>query len=151
MFRVFHNINMDTLQLAGTLDPDFFKASLDFKDEFKDASKDASNNKADPFHNLDAPNFPKKCFEHALATGDGFHTWLYVPFDDVRSALSEKIQDKTNGVALSDLVGLLQKVKLSIHHFEQLDPDDLFLEYGACTMAGAGENDLMTFLSKLTQ
>lgn len=149
MFRIFHNVNMEKLRPADTLDPDYFKTSIDFKDEFKEASKDASNNKADPFNNPDALDFPKKCFKHALATGEGFHTWLYVLFDDVRSHLSEKIQDKTAGVALGDLVGLLQSIKLSIHHFEQLDPDDLFLEFGSCTMAGAGDNDLMMFLAKL--
>jgi hypothetical protein len=86
---------------------------------------------------------------HASTTGDAFYKWLYVVFDDVSLSLSEKIQTKTDGVEMDDLVGLLRKIKLAIYHFEQMDPDDL--EFGACTIAGAGENDLMTYLAKLTQ
>jgi hypothetical protein len=151
MFKLFHNTNMDKLQPADTLDPDYYKTSADFKDDFKEASKDADNNKIDPFRNPTALEFATTCFEHALDTGDGFHPWLYVLFDDVRSSLNDSIQDKTAGVALGDLVGLLSAVKLSIHHYEHLDPDDLFLAYAACNMSGEGSNELMTYLTRLTQ
>lgn len=40
VFKVLHNTNMDKLQPADTLDPDYYKTSAEFKEDFKEASKD---------------------------------------------------------------------------------------------------------------
>ena len=101
MFKKFKNNNMDRLTTADTLDVTYFKS--EFKEEFKTASKDASNSAVDPLTN---PNFLKMCTDHAFDTGSGFHDWLYTLYADVRTALSDAIQDQTAGVVRGDLIAL---------------------------------------------
>ena len=135
---------MDRLTEAATLDPKYFEKHADFKDDYKSAAKDDDNNKVDPF---DDAVFLQACFEHALAEGTGFHDWLYPLYADVRASLSDEIQDQTEGVDRGDLVGLLNAVKLAVHHYESLDPDDLEIAYTQCTMASEGANDVMKYLA----
>ena len=44
-------------------------------------------------------------------------------------------------------MGLLNAVKLAVHHYESLDPDDLEIAYTQCTMASEGANDVMKYLA----
>ena len=89
MFKKIHNNNMDRLTTADTLNIDYFKS--EFKELFKVASKDADGAAVSPWTNA---AFLQKCTDHAFATGDGFHDWLYILYSDVRTALSDAIQDR---------------------------------------------------------
>jgi len=71
-------------------------------------------------------------------------------YSDIRSALGQKIEEQTAGVGLGDPTGLLKAIKLSVHHYELTNKHVLDVEYGRCEMAGAGNNDMMTFLSALS-
>jgi hypothetical protein len=147
MFEKFSNVNMDLITPASTLDPAYFKDHADFKVDFKASSKDGDNRSVDPFdHN---PVFAGLCFDHAIATGQGFFGWLYKAYTYIRNALSDKIQRQTAVVRRGDLIGLLKAIQLAVHQFEIFDPDDLDIAFTKCTMAGEGGNDLMTFLSVL--
>ena len=148
LFKKIHNTNMDKLTTAKTLDSKYFKEHADFKQGYKDASKGDDGAKVDPFTN---PAFVEKCKIHAFEEGEGFEDWLYNMYADVRSSLSDKIQDQTGGVTCGDLIGLLKAIKLSVHHYELLNPDALDIEYTKCTMSVEGQNDIMTFLAVLTQ
>ena len=147
MFKLMHNSNIDTLRNADTLDPAYFEKH--FNDDYQAASKHGAEVR-DPFDNEDDPDFPELCFQHALSTGRGFHGWVYALYTDLRASLSDDIQDKTGGVPRGDLVGLFAAIKLAVLHFEDLDPDDLFLTHAKCNMETDGGNDFMTFLAKLT-
>ena len=148
LFKKIHNTNMDKLTTAKTLDSTYFKEHAVFKQDYKDASKAADGTKVDPFTN---PDFVDKCKTHAFEEGEGFKDWLYNMYADIRASLSDKIQDQTGGVTRGDLIGLLKAIKLSIHHYELLNPDALDIEYTKCTMSVEGQNDIMTFLAVLTQ
>jgi hypothetical protein len=145
MFKKIHNINMDNLKTVQTLDPSYFKSH--FSDGFKAASKDANNRNVNPMEDTD---FVLQCTDHAFSTGEGFHDWLYILYSDVRTSLSDDIQDQTDGVQLGDLVTLLHSIKLAVHCAELSNPYDLEIEYTRSTMETTGNNDLMTFLAKLT-
>ena len=149
MFSKFHNVNMDKLGRADTLDLDYFKKHEDFKADFKAAvaSDDGDKTANDPFVN--SPKFLDQCFGHAISTGDGFTDWLYDTFTCVANSLSAKIQLQTAGVRLGDLIALLAAVKLAVHEIEVFDPDVLDIAFTSCTMDGEGGNDLMTYLSAL--
>ena len=45
MFDKFHDVNMDKITSASTLDIDFFAKHSDFKDDYKVHSRDGTNNK----------------------------------------------------------------------------------------------------------
>ena len=145
MFKKIHNNNMDRLTTADTLDINYFK--LEFKDEHKAASKDAFGASVNP---LTDAAFLQKCTDHAFAKGEGFHDWLYILYADVRTALSDAIQDQTAGVVRGDLIKLLQAIKLAVHHSELNNPDALEIQYSKCTMELEGKQDLMTFTTALT-
>jgi hypothetical protein len=145
MFKKIHNTNMDLLTTADTLDAEYFKAK--FKDAFKAATKDDDGKLVDPMTNT---TFLQMCSDHAFAKGEGFHDWMYVLYADVRTALSDTIQDQTAGVARGDLIKLLQTIKLAVHHSELNNPDALDIEYSKCTMELEGKQDLMTFTAALT-
>jgi hypothetical protein len=143
-FHKIHNTNIDKLTRASTLDADFFKKET--AAAYKVAAKDDDGAAVNPMTNTP---FAEACFRHAIDTGEGFHPWLYTLYADVRSTLSDKIQDQTAGVNRGDLVGLLQAVKLALRHYETINPDDLAKQHTDCTMAGEGDNDLMTYLAAL--
>jgi len=143
-FKKFKNVNMDTISDAITLDKEFFKK--EFKSEWKAASKDASGNEQDQF---DDPGFLHKCSEHAYTTGAGFQTWLYDTFSDIRNVLCQEINEKTAGVRLGDLKGLLDSIKLAVHHYEIFDPTDLEMKFSAATMQVEGQQDIMKYLAVL--
>jgi hypothetical protein len=146
MFKKIHNNNMDRLTTADTLDDTYFKEN--FKEQLKTASKDDEGHPVHPFKNANA-EFIKIC-DHAFDTGHGFHDWLYMLYADVRTALSDAIQDQTAGVVHGDLIGLLKAIKLAVHHSELNNPDALDIEYSKCTMELEGKQDLMTFTAALT-
>ena len=125
-----------------TLDSAYFKKHPDFKQEFADLKQNE-----EPLDNVD---FCRKCKAHAMDEGEGFQDWLYGVYSDIRSALGQKIEEQTAGVGLGDLTGLLKAIKLSVHHYELTNKHALDVEYGRCEMAGAGNNDIMTFLSALS-
>jgi hypothetical protein len=148
-FHKIHNTSMDKLTRTKTLDADFFKkeAGAELAAACKTASKDDENKTVDPMTNA---GFADQCFEYAIDTGEGFHPWLYTLYADVRSTLSDKIKDQTASVRRGDLVGLLAAVKLSLRHYEIINPDDLAKKHADCTMEGEGDNDLMTYLAALS-
>jgi hypothetical protein len=148
-FHKIHNTNMAKLTRTKTLDADFFKkeAGAELTAAYKVASKDDDNKTVDPMANT---GFADKCFQYAIDTGEGFHPWLYTLYADVRSTLSDKIKDQTAGVSRGDLVGLLAAVNLALRHYEIINPDDLAKQHADCTMAGEGDNDLMTYLAALS-
>ena len=76
---------------------------------------------------------------------------MYGIYTDVRASLSDKIQDQTSGVTRGDLVGLLTAIKIAVHHYEIINPDDLEIQFTKCTMEHEGGNDLMTYRSVLKQ
>jgi hypothetical protein len=154
MFKKIHNINMDRLTTADTLDLSYFKR--EFKKEYREATlsvreeERAAGQDGEGEHPLKNPEFLKMCTDHAFTTGEGFEDWLYVIYSDVRTALSDEIQDKTAGVVRGDLISLLRKIKLALHHSEINNPDALDIKYTKCTMEGEGKQDLMTFTAALT-
>ena len=89
MFDKFHDVNMDKITSACTLDADFFAKHSEFKDDHKIHSKDGDGGKVDPFTHCSA--YGVMCFDHAINTGDGFKPWLYTTFSYVRAALSDTI------------------------------------------------------------
>ena len=143
LFKKIRNVNMDKLKDSKTLDATYFSKHPGFKDDFKELKKNG-----DPLDNAD---FCAKCKAHAVREGEGFNDWVYLVFPDIRNALSEDIREQTGGVSLGDLTGLLEEIKLSIHQSETANKHALELEYGKCTMAVEGKNDLMTFLAVLSR
>ena len=144
MFRKTRNVDMDALTTVDTLDEKFFKS--EFKAEYKAASADDEDDRVDPMEDVD---FIQLCTEHAFKTGQGFHSWLYDLFADIKGSLGEKIRSQTGTVKRGDLVGLLKAIKLALLHHEVYDPDDLDQLYTNCTMAEEGENDVMKYVSVL--
>jgi hypothetical protein len=151
MFHRFHNVNMDALTAAHTLLQSYFEKHQLFKKVWKEtalAHKDAiKDEEKDPFDFN--PELAADCFNHAIETGEGFKDWLYPMYSFVWYSLSDKIQRQTSVVRRGDLVALLQDIKLAVHKHEIFNPDELDIAFARCTMAGEGEHDLMTFLSKL--
>ena len=144
LFKKIRNVNMDKLQDSTTLDSKFFEKHADFKEEFKMLKSSESTA-------LDNKDFVHRCKGYAMDEGEGFQDWVYFVYSDIRSALSQEIQEKTAGVRLGDLTGLLKAIKLSVHHYELTNKHDLEIEYSSCRMSVEGKNDLMTFLSVLTR
>ena len=147
LFKKIRNVNMANLKDASTLHSDYFKKHADFKQEFAALQKDETKTGKAP---LDYEDFCRKCKAHAMDEGEGFSEWLYCVYSDIRSALSEKIAAQTAGVRLGDLTGLIKAIKLSVHHYELTNKHALDVQYGKCDMAGAGNNDIMTFLATLS-
>jgi hypothetical protein len=143
LFRVIKNVDFNKITRSKTLDEKHFKKL--YPDEFKDASKDAGGHEQHPFTD---ESFLDKCLDYAFTEGDGFHDWVYDVYDSVYNSLGEKIQDKV-GQQLGDLVGLFSSIKLALHFFEEIDPNDLTIQFVKCTMAHEGKNDLMIYLSYL--
>ena len=144
LFKKIRNVNIDKLKDSATLDSKFFEKHADFKEEFKTLKSSGSPA-------LDNKDFVQRCKDYAMDEGEGFQDWVYFVYSDIRSALSQEIQEKTAGVRLGDLTGLLKAIKLSVHHYELTNKHDLEIEYSSCKMAVEGKNDLMTFLAVLTR
>ena len=144
MFKLFKNNDMTKIKQADTLDPAYMKKQ--FPSEYKAAGKDADDNDQPPLQDED---FAEQCFTHAVSSGAGFRVWVYDLFPDIRSRLSDRIQEQTAGVPTGDLVGLLAAIRLSVQHFETFDSDQLEIQFMTCTMAEHAGNDLMTYTSKL--
>jgi hypothetical protein len=143
LFRTIKNVDFNKITKSNTLDEKHFKKL--YPDEFKDASKDAGGNEQHPFKD---ESFLSKCLEYAFKEGDGFHDWVYDVYDGVYNSLGDKIQDKV-GQQLGDLVGLFSNIKLALHYYEEIDPNDLTIQFIKSTMAHEGKNDLMIYLSHL--
>ena len=144
LFKKIRNVNMDKLKDSSTLELKYFEKHA----AFKEGAKELKAAEGGPFGNED---FVQRCKKHAMDDGEGFQDWVYCVYSDIRSALSEEIHEKTSGVRLGDLTGLLKAIKLSVHHHELTNKHDLDIEYARCKMAVEGKNDLMTFLSVLTR
>ena len=149
MFKKIRNVNMGKLKDASTLDSDYFKKHANFKAEFTAIKKAYSDAKEDK-EPLDDEDFCRKCKAHAMDEGHGFQDWLYSVYSDIRTALGQTIYEQTAGVRLGDLTGLLKAIKLAVHHYELTNKHALDVEYGKCDMAGAGNNDIMPYLSALS-
>lgn len=143
LFKKIRNVNIDKLKDSATLDSKFFEKHPDFKEECKTLKSSGSPDREN--------KFVQRCKDYAMDEGEGFQDWVYFVYSDIRSALSQEIQEKTAGVRLGDLTGLLKAIKLSVHHYELTNKHDLEIEYSSCKMAVEGKNDLMTFLAVLTR
>ena len=149
MWEKFHNTDMSLITTIDTIDFKYFRKTEvqnEMKLTYKEVAKrtDASDKTVDPRSQAD---FVQECIAIAFKTGRGFEEWVYGVYAHVRKTLGDAIQDQTAGVNRGDLVGLLQAIKIAVHHVEISDPDDLEIEWTSCTMEREGKQDLMTFLA----
>ena len=128
--------SIDTLTSTRTLDSAWFKKY----------DRAAFNNAAD---GLKDDDYAATCFVSALATGDGFHDWLFTMYADIVDSLCDEIKYKVGGVADGDLVSLFENIKLAIRHYEIFNPTELKKHFYGLTMEEHGKNDVMTFLSEI--
>ena len=145
MFKKFRNVNVSALREHDTLDSAYYKNHKDFKADFKRASKEAEDGECNPFVN--DKDYAGKCFQHSLASGEGFADWLPGLFADIRDSLSATIHAQTSGVSLGDVVALLSSVKLAVHEHEVFDADELDILFTSLKMEDEARNDLMTFFA----
>ena len=76
MFKTMHNVNIDKLKIADTLDVKHSSKLEHLKDAWTAATRNAANNAADPLTN---PAFVQLCADEAFTTGEGWHAWV-TPF-----------------------------------------------------------------------
>ena len=141
-FSRIKNNNMDLLNTMDTLDDKYFKK--EFAAEYKAA--------AAPFQDKNPwqdEHFATLCKAHAFKTAEGFEDWVYHMYSDIRTSLSDEIQDQTAGVVRGDIVGLLVGIKLAVQYFEAYNPDELEIQYTRCTMAEGGGSDVMKYTALL--
>ena len=139
--------NIDAMTPACSLDSDYFINYKGHGAPSPDIGKAAI--KADETHGgpFQSPDFANKCFDHAITTGAGFKLWVYETYRYVRTFLSPKLHEQTDGVRRGDLISLFEAIRISIRKPSSLSSDDLVLEYSRCRMAKEGKNDFMTYMS----
>ena len=82
MLMKFQNVNASALSTYDILDAAYFKLHKDFKAQHKTAAEDIDGDECNPFVNDKA--YADQCFQHSLATGEGFAKWLPGLFFDIR-------------------------------------------------------------------
>ena len=149
LFKVAGMSNIATMQTCDTIDFAYFKTL--WKDSFYKEAAAERDDEGVKIPVEDNQEYVQQCLEEASSTGKGFLSWLPSIYPDLFASLSDDIQDKVAGVAIGDLIGLIQGIKMAIKHFEVYKPHELEKQYSMCTMDDEGKHDVMQYLTILKQ